>query len=712
MTENNLQTVPLSQTAVRRGTWRLKLMPVLILIVVTAAVFGPVIGHQFLAYDDSVDIYENPYLQARSLDNLLHFWRYPYVGLYTPLIYTCYALTAWTPALLTGNLSAEVVPNPRLFHGFNLVLHLLSVLMVWRILTLLLRRIGVAGTGTTVGGSTLPPEWAACGGALVFALHPLQVEPVAWAAGFKDVLFGLLALVAVWHYLRYIDAKMQSGLSWPPRPRLHYALATGAFVLALSAKPTAVVLPVIVWLLAAWGWRCSWRQLLAGLWVWFIIALAWGILTRWVQPGLTLVFKPPLWARPLIAGDAVAFYLYKLILPLQFGPDYGRTPEYVMGHGWLFITGSVPYIVAIWLWLKRKRLPWLAVAAGIFVLGLLPVLGFISFEFQRSSTVADRYAYLAMTGPAIASAWVLTWPKKKLAAICGAMVLGFFLLRSSRQIPYWQDTQTFFEHALRINPNSYLALNNLGFALAQKGQDADAIRFFKEALRIEPDSAVTHLNLANALMRQGKVEEGIQHYSEALRQVPNYARAHTNLGLALALQGRHLEAIEQHREALRIEPGFAEAHNNLAVELARRGEFEEAEQHFLEALRLNPGYAGAHTNFGIALARQKRLDEAAQQFAEALRLEPDSAKAHANLAGLLLQQGQVRKAEKLYTEALRLDPQYINARLRLSIILASQGKFDQAIQQVSEVLRINPDHRAARQLLERFQYLQKTTGKQ
>ncbi len=709
MTESHRETSSPPLRPVRSGAWRGRILPMIILVFVTVAVFQPVIGHQFLAYDDSVDIYKNPYLQARSLDNLLHFWRYPYEGLYEPLTYTLYALAAWLPALLTANPSAAATPDPRLFHSLNLLLHLLSVLIVWRILGLLLRRTRLADTGTAVDGNSLPLEWAACGGALLFAIHPLQVEPVAWAAGFKDVLFGLLSLVAVWHYLRYVDARMQPDTDRPSRAQLHYGLATGAFVLALLAKPTAVVLPVIVWMLAAWGWRGSQREQIAGLSIWVIIAVAWGILTRWVQPGTALVFEPPLWARPLIAGDAVLFYLYKLVFPLRFGPDYGRSPQVVLEHGWLFLTGLVPFALAGWLWLKRKKLSWLVASAGVFVAGLLPVLGLISFDFQRYSTVADRYVYLAMLGPALALAWGLTRPKKKLAAICGAILLGLFLLRSAWQIPYWHDTLIFFEHALQVNSNSHLAHNNLGFALTQQGQDVEAIHHYKEALRLEPESSLTHLNLGNAMVRQGKLEEAIHHYTEALRIVPTYARAHTNLGLALARQGLYDEAIEHHTEALRIEPGFAEAHNNLANVLARKGKFEEATQHYTEALRLNPGYAEAHTNFGIAFAVQKRFDEAQHHFSEALRLEPNSADAHALLADLLLQQGKVQEAEPYYTEAIRLNPRLKMARLRLSLILASQGKFDRAKHHVSEVLRLDPDHKVAHQILERIDNLDRTS---
>jgi tetratricopeptide (TPR) repeat protein len=709
MTENNQETVsPPQQMAARHSTRRSKVLPVIILVLVTAAVFGPVTGHQFLAYDDPIDVYENPYLQARSLDNLLHFWRYPYEGLYTPLTYTFYALAAWSPGLLAENPSAEVHPNARVYHSFNLLLHLLSALIVWRILNLLLHRTGPAGTGTAAAGRSLPPEWAAFGGALLFAIHPLQVEPVAWVAGFKDLLFGLLALVAVWQYLRYVDVKMQPSAT---RLRLHYGMATGAFVLALLAKPTAVVLPVIVGLLAIWGWHCSWRRQIAGLSVWLTLALGWSIFTRWVQPGSVLSYTPPLWARPLIAGDAVLFYLYKLFVPLRLAPDYGRSPQVVLEHGWLFFTGLVPIVLAGWLWLKRRKLSWLVAAAGLFVIGLLPVLGLISFDFQRYSTVADRYVYLAMLGPALALAWGLTRAGIKLAAVCGTVILGFLGLCSALQIPYWHDTETFFTYALQVNADSYLAHSNLGLVLAEQGRDDEAIKHFNAALRLEPESPVAHLNLGSALERQGRLQGAMQQYAEAIRIVPTYARAHTSMGVLLAKQGRYDEALEQHKEALRLEPGYAEAHSNLANVLASQGKFEEAEQHYTEALRLNPGYAKAHTNFGITLAMQKRFDEALHQFSEALRLEPDSAKAHANLAGLMMQQGQLQEAEQHFTEAVRLDPQYVNARFRLGIVLATQGKLDRAIYQVSEILRIDPDNKAARQLLERLEYLKKTSGK-
>ena len=712
MTESQRDGSPQSQTPDRSRTGWSRLCAVLILATATLVVFWPVLGHEFLAYDDSVNIYQNPYLQARSLDNLMHFWRYPYEGLYAPLTYTGFALAAWLPGLLSAAPSAAVTPDPRVFHGMNLLFHLMSALIVWRIIEQLLRRTRHRGVKMDGGANTLPLDWAACGGALLFAIHPLQVEPVAWATGFKDLLSGLLSLAAVWLYLKHADTKIQSGADRTSRARIYYSLSTVVYFLALLAKPTAVILPLIVGLLAAWGWRRPWREQIGGLAVWLIMALAWGLLTRWVQPGTNLIFEPPLWTRPLIAGDAVLFYLSKLLFPLQFGPDYGRSPQVVLENGWVYITGLAPYALAAWLLLKRKQLAWLATAAGVFVAGTLPVLGMISFGFQRYSTVADRYVYLALLGPALALAWGLSRPMKKLAAVGGVFVLGVLLVRSVWLVPYWHNTATFFEHALKVNSNSYLAHNNLGFVKAGQGKDIEAINHFNEALRIEPESAITHLNLANALKRQGKFEAAIKHYNEALRIAPVYARAHTNLGLLRAEQGQYDQAIDHHTEALRLEPGFAEAHNNLANVKARQGNFEAAERHYTEALRLDPGFVKAHIDYGISLAMQKRFDEAQHHFSEALRLEPNSATAHANLAGLLLQQMKLKEAEFHYSEAVRLKPRYKNAHLRLSTVLAAQGDFDRARFHISEVLRMDPDHQAARQILDRIDYLDRSSGNQ
>jgi len=572
-----------------------------LLVLVTLAVFWQVHGYEFVLWDDGLHVFENPYLQSLTFNNILAFWREPYAELYIPLTYTLWALTAAVSRGVTANPTGGAPLAPQFFHTLNLLVHLLSVVVVWRIVRLLLSRVIPEAPRTAMSPSLTRVEWAACGGALLFAVHPLQVEAVAWATGFKDVLCGFLSYVAVWQYLVYARGDVDAAASGKPargkaqRSLGHYWLATGVFVLALLAKPTAVVVPVVAWVLEVWGWPQTWRNRKSWLLAWLGLAVLWGLFTSLkVQPPASGAFIPPLWARPLIAGDTVSFYLYKLGVPVWLGPDYGRSPEWLLAQSWWWLTGLVPWGLAGWLWYKRTWVPWLAAAAGVLVAGLLPVLGLVPFAFQAYSTVADRYMYIAMLGPALALAWGLAQVRRRWLAVGGVVVLGALGIGSMWQTRYWHDTVSLFEHALTVNPRSSSAYNTLGMVLAAQNRLTEATRSYSEAIRLWPRNTQAHNNLGNALSRQGKTQEAIEQYTEALRLKPNSAQAHNALGAVLADQGHFAEAISHYTEAIRLQPRYVKAHYSLGVTLARQGRFAEARQHFAEVLRLDPNHAAAH----------------------------------------------------------------------------------------------------------------------
>jgi protein O-mannosyl-transferase len=713
---------------------------VLLLMVVTLAVFWLVHSHEFLLWDDHRNIYENPTLHSFTRDHILSFWRAPYMDLYIPVTYILWALTAALSRWVSPQPIGGIPLDPHLFHSLNLLVHLLNVLVVWRIVRLLLGRTMWAGQSPASGQTRARVEWAACSGALLFAVHPLQVEAVAWVAGFKDVLCGCLSFVAIWQYLRYASGDVDAASASKPsrgqgqHPWRHYGLATGSFVLALLAKPTAVVVPVVAWLLDVWGWPRTWRTRRPVVLAWLVIAMLWGVCTTRVQPATNVLFTAPLWARPLIAGDAVAFYLYKLVFPLWLGVDYGRTPEVVLAQSWLWLTGLAPWGLAVWLWCKRAQVPWLATAAGVGVAGLLPVLGFIPFDFQNYSTVADHYMYISMLGPALVLTWGLAQSPRYILTIGCVIILGAFGIRSAWQTRYWHTTMSLFEHALTVHPGSALAHNNLGLAMAAQNRFPEAIDHYTEALRLLPSYAMAHYNLGHLLMSQSQTQEAIWHYAEAVRLLPTYAEAHNNLGMALANQGRAMEAshhytealrlqpqnaeahnnlgnvlahqgqvqeaLRHYMEALRLDPTFAEAHNNLGTALVNQGHSTEAIHHYTEALRLRPSYARAHYNLGNALNRQGKMQEAIQQYTEALRLQPNLAEAHHNLGATLADAGNIAEAIEHYTEALQLRPRYVNAHYNLGIALAKQGRLAEARQHFAEVLRLDPTHAAARRALD------------
>jgi tetratricopeptide (TPR) repeat protein len=363
----------------------------------------------------------------------------------------------------------------------------------------------------------------------------------------------------------------------------------------------------------------------------------------------------------------VSFYLYKLVVPVELGLDYGRTPEVVLAQPWLLcLTALLPVGLAVWLWYKRTRVPWLVAAAGVFVASFLPNLGLVPFAFQAFSTVADRYMYLAMLGPALALAWGLAQARQRWLVIGCAVVLGILGMRSAWQTSYWHDTVSLFEHELAIHPGSSVAHNNLGMALAAPNRLTEATRHYTDAVRLWPRNTDAHNNLGNALRRQGKMQEAIEQYMTALRLKPNSAQAYNALGTVLADQGHLAEAIEQYTAALRFEPAYPQAHYNLGNALLRQDKMPEAIEQYTAALRLQPNFAEAHGNLGVALAEQGRFAEAIDHYTAALRLRPSSVNAHYNLGLALAKQGQLAEARQHFAEVLRLDPNHAGARRLLS----------------------------------------------
>jgi tetratricopeptide (TPR) repeat protein len=634
----------------------------ILLVLVTLAVFGQIYNSEFVLWDDGLHVFENPYLQSLTFDNILAIWREPYGELYIPLTYTLWALTAAASRVVQANPTAGAPLAPQFFHTLNLLVYLLSVLVVWRLVRLLLDRL-------TPRPSLIRLEWAAGAGALLFAVHPTHVESVAWVTGFKDVLYGFLACVAVWQYLAYARGDMAAPASGKPargkahRSLGHFWLATGVFVLALLAKPTAVVIPVVVGVLDIWGWPQTWRRRRPALLAWLGLAVLWGLFASQIQPPASGAFIPPLWARFLIAGDTVSFYLYKLGVPVWLGPDYGRTPEVMLAQPWLLcLTGLAPLGLAVWLWYKRTRVPWLVAAAGVFVAGLLPNLGLVPFAFQAFSTVADRYMYIALLGPAFALAWGLVQSRQHWLGVGCVVVLGMLGIGSAWQTGYWHDSTSLFEHELTVHPGSSVAYNILGMVLTAQNRHAEATRYYIEAVRLWPRNTDAHNNLGNALHRQGKSQEAIEQYMEALRLKPNHPEAHHNLGNALADQEHLAEAISHYTKALYIQPAYPRARYALGNALLRQGQTQEAIEQYMKALRLQPNYAEAHHNLGVALADQGRVAEAISHYTAALRLRPRHVNAHYHLGVSLAQQGRLTEAREHFSEVLRLDPNHAAAR--------------------------------------------------
>jgi Flp pilus assembly protein TadD len=640
----------------------------------------------FVNLDDNINIYENPHLNPVTAGSIPYFWTHTFQHTYRPLVYTVWTLLAACAHRKPPPIDSmsEITLDPHVFHFANAGLHAINAALCFAVLRLLVRK-----------------PWAAAAGALLWAVHPIQTEAVAWATGMNELLFGFFALLTLWSYLAFAEASRKGRR--PAVCHCLYGMATVFYILALCAKPTAVILPVIVWLLDAALVRRSWRAGFSYLAPWAMVAIAWVVVTQQAKPSELALVHVSLWFRPFVAGDALAFYLYKILIPFNFCADYGRSPDYVMAHGWGYVNWLIPAALGLCLWTVRRRWPVPAVAFGVFVVALLPVLGFVTNTFQLFSTVADRYVYLPLVGPALLLAWWLARldPKKpegQGVGVACAVVIALLARASISTSTPWIGPHTFNTYILHINPGSWLAANNLGLA-SERGRDYNsAIGWYGRALAIKPDAAQPRFNLGHALKVRGDDAGAAEAYRKALSADPGRAETRTLLADTLSRLGRGAEAFEVAREALSYYPNSADAHNSMGFALTKLGRREEALVELQEAIRLRPDFAAARAIQGITLQEFGRLDEAMAAFREAIRLNPKDALSHNNLGFCLARQGQVDAAMVEWRQAIALKAGYSEALYNLAVALSLRGKKSEAIENLSSALLARRDYAPARAL--------------
>lgn len=546
------------------------------LIVLAAAllIFAPICRHAFVSWDDDYTIESNVRMQHPSMENLLHYWRHAFMDLYVPATYTIWTGVAYVSKLVTRG----GAPDPRIFHAASVLVHALNAVLVY----LLLRRM-------------LKTAWPAAAGAMLFALHPVQVETVAWASGFKDLLCAMFCLIAL---NQYVTAVQPTAANEPQRTDsrrcLHHAIGLLAMLLAMLSKPTAMITPLLAVVIDLLILRRPWRRVLLSTLPYFLLAIPCVVWTKLCQPA-SYLRQVPVWQRPLIAADALAFYLYKLLLPVRLTYDYGRSPWAIFQKHWAWFTWLAPAAVIAGLIVYRKRAGVLAAAALLLVIGVLPVLGLTTFDFEMISTVSDHYLYLAMLGPALAAAWALTrlpatnrWPA---LAACGALALC--ALRATDQMRYWQDSRTFFGHTLEVNPRSWSAWYGLAYlnhmegralatrATADAGQGFDAtaeraaangylqqaMECYRHAVELNDFDLAAHHGYGAMLMYFGRYDDAGRQFVEVLRRRnslapsvrPSYYADTDFLGQCLFFVGRTDDAAAVFRDAMALRPAPVDA---------------------------------------------------------------------------------------------------------------------------------------------------------
>ena len=597
------------------------------LFLTTLLVYAPVYRFGFVNFDDPDYVTNNPHVRnGLTMDGVV--WAV-----------TSTEAANWFPATrLSHLLDVEIFDlRPGGHHFTNAFLHALATVFLFAFLH--------AATGAA---------WPSAFVAVLFAVHPLHVESVAWIAERKDVLSALFWFLALWSYVRR-----------------HYWLTLLAFCLGLMSKPMVVTLPFVLLLLDRWPLGQPLRSALRVKIPMLALSAASATAAYLVQRSSGAVREVgqfPLGLRVENAVVSQAIYIVKMFWPARlavFYPYPHDLPVWQIALSALLLAGISMVVLR-----ERRSRPYLAVGWLWYLGTLVPVIGLIQVGAQAR---ADRYMYLPMVGLSIMFAWGLPEVLKSKVAIPGAVVACLvWAVLCEAQIQYWRNSETLFRHALDVTSGNYLAHHNLGVALADEGRFPEAIEQYQAALQIEPNAANVETDYGNALAKSGRIPEAIAHYQAALGVLPDSPIAHNDLANALAATpGSMPEAIAEYRTALRLKPDYEEARNNLAqvesngaemqynmgVDLAKSRKPEAAIPHFEEALRLKPDYVDAHNNLGVVLAGAGRVQEAISHFEAALRIDPNSADAHVNL-GIALSgiPGRMPEAIRHFEAALRIKP--------------------------------------------------------
>ena len=620
-----------------------------VLAAITLVTFSPVLDHDFTGFDDDVYVTANPSIQqGLTASSLRWAWTTMDASNWHPL--------TWISHMVDWRLYGGA---PAGHHLSSLLLHVLNVLLLFVVLDRATARMARSAAV-----------------AVLFAIHPLHVESVAWIAERKDVLSTFFWLLTMLAYVAYVK-----------RPSAgRYALVVVLFALGLCAKPMLVTLPLVLLLLDYWPLErygkspefrgANAKRLFAEKLPLLALSAASSVVTAVAQgrgKAIASLAEIPLLERIGNAVVSYIAYLIKTVWPARLAVHY---PHPRGDLGAIVMIGCLAAIVVATLAAARyrRRYPYLAVGWLWYLGTLVPVIGLVQVGEQA---MADRYTYVPLIGIFIVVCWGVAdatrmgelvrsrSPRRRLvqaaASVLSMIVVASLALTARAQVAVWQDALTLFEHAVAVTEGS----------------------------------SVAHANLARALEDRERYPEAIEQYREALEIDPYWGAAHNRLGSLLVLEGRPDEAARHFEQALRLDPDDADARNNLGTVLLDRGDIDAAIVQLTRAVRIDPDNDIALINLGRALARTGRLRAAIESYRTALEINPDSSKAHASLGDTLAAMGREPEAIAHYEQALRISPATPETHNNLATVLHGQGRLDEAIRHLEEAVRLRPDYGVA-----------------
>lgn len=658
----------------------------LVAALVTLLLYLLTLNNGFVNWDDNLYVFENRILLSPSLWTIKWFFTAVVAYNWHPLTLLSFALDSVLWGLDAWGL-----------HLTNALLHSANTFLVCSITAILARR---ASGEEAISKKTLITALLS---ALLFGLHPVHVESVAWISERKDVLYAFFFLLSILSYLKY------SYVSAKGTARAYYLLSIVFFTLSLMSKPMAVSLPIVLLIIDYYPLKRLSLKGLAEKIPFFALAIGASIVTIFSQAeALTPNATYTLYTRILVAVRAGAFYLYKLIIPTRLAPMYPYPDDIGLLNPEVAISiAIVTAITAICLYMAKRR-PLFITLWLFYLVTLAPVIGIVKVGEQAA---ADRYLYLPALAPFIIAALIsgslYAGAVKKarrgalfLIIIISASIIFALGAKSIAQINIWKNSETLWTHQKRLYPDHPLAYNNLGSLYFASGNMEEAIVRYREALKINPDYIKARNNLASALTRLGRFDEASREYALILGKDTTNTLVLINIGINHAEQGRFNKAIDYYKRAIELNPLDPYAYYNLAIAYTGLGDSREAKSAYQSAIELNPKDANAKNNLANLFFSENKIERAQALYLEAVKIDPKHAPALNNLGIIMDNKKRYDESLAYYKKSIEADPAYVSAHYNMAITLEDLGRYKEAIRNYKEVLRLDPEHAGARMNIE------------
>ncbi|REJ96148.1 MAG: hypothetical protein DWQ34_04690 [Planctomycetota bacterium] len=640
------------------------------LLLLTAAIsiaYWPAFGAGFI-WDDDGHLINHVVLQP---DGLYRSWFSTDSFAYYPLTWT----TFWVEHELWGL-------NPFGYHVNNIILHSLSCGLLW----LILRRLGIGGAW-----------WAAA----LFAVHPVNVESVAWVTQRKNTLCMFFVMLSTWLYLYSADKR---------RPLL-YCLSLLSFLASMLSKGAGVMLPFVLLLIAWWQDGVIQRRKLIRVIPYFAVSIGMGLTETWFQSqraiAVDVVRDDSLAAHLAGAGMIVWFYLSKAVWPFELCFVY---PRWTIrdDHLTSYLPLGLLVLALLLLWILRNRTRHPFFAAAYYVLMLVPAMGFVHFYFLKYSYVADHYQYFALisiTALLAAALSVCARSSRTLVRIAGKTalpaILGLFVILSFLQCRIYKNSETVWIDTLQKNPECWMAHNNYGLLLRNSGRVRESIPHFQSACELNPEHDGAYTNLALAYLRLNMLPEALDACRSSIRISDNPGRRQLASDILLAL-GREDAAIRELQTAQRMNPSDVSLNYNLGNLLVRADRVREALDSFERTVQLDPRHSAAYNNMGVVHTLLDEHRDAIECYRKAWELDERNLRARSNLARAqisyaeeLASDDRVQEATDLVAEALANDRMNPIVHNRAGLFYKNYGETADAKSAFREALRLDPSFREA-----------------